>query len=127
MRQITTILISILFSAILLGRSDNCCNSTVVKKNGGSIESIQRENFIKLSDKLQECRFELPQASNINISRNHQPAQRQLQPGDEKCCTLATLLEQQKLRHLQPEQRIAIKTSQHKSGYYIYALRHIII
>lgn len=127
MRHITTILLSILFSAILLSRSGDCCNSTVAKNGTGSIESIQRENLIKLSDKLQECRFELPQASNVNISRNQQPAQRQLQQGNEKCCTIATFLEQQKLRHIQPEQRIAITTSQHKSGYYIYALRHIII
>lgn len=127
MRHVTTILLSILFSAILLGRSGDCCNSTVAKNGTGSIESLQRENLIKLNDKLQECRFEQPQASNVNISRNQQPAQRQLQQGNEKCCTIATFLEQQKLRHIQPEQRIAITTSQHKSGYYIYALRHIII
>ncbi len=127
MRHITTILLSILFSAILLGRSSDCCSSVAAKNGIGSIESIQRENLIKLSDRLQECRFELPQASKVNISRNQQPAQRQLQQGNEKCCTIATFLEQQKIRHIQPEQRIAITTSQHKSGYYIYALRHIII
>lgn len=93
------------------------------------IEDSLKNSIVSLSDILQDCRFELPQNGITVFSRQgkqHSANQRVSDSGKNG----AMLCQQQKA--LSPATHIischmAVAAAQHNRGYYIYALRHIII
>ena len=82
----------------------------------------------ELADHLRECRFEVPQTSgNIAFKRNgEQQTSKRIHTS--KPGTSGYVSQKQKEKEPQPAScRKAIATVRHARGYYIYALRHIII
>ena len=127
MRLLTVILISLLFSLNASGE-----NRVVQCGNTGGEECCKVENklllnILELAKNLQECRFEVPQHASTNIVRPQQLRPTKVIQEHWRLAPMPDDISGSKQRHRLKESHIAISTARHSRGYYIYAIRHIII
>lgn len=128
MKNLLTILLLSLLSVISTGNQETAPARTGEDKDVAcTLKESSRENIAELSDRLNNCRFETPQTTNVNItSRNQQQTPRQWHENP-RCTFASAYVPTTHNRHILKNVRTAIATSRHSRGYYIYVLRHIII
>ena len=86
------------------------------------------KGFSELADELQECRFELPQANSCNVIKRNGEQQTGKRTGSNRTGTTLCLQAQKTIQKFYSTTcHKVIATERHARGYYIYALRHIII
>ncbi len=128
MKNLLSILLLSLLSIICTGNSDNslaCAGESNVALC--TLKDSNKENIAELSDRLNGCRFETPQTTNVNITqRNQQQTQRQWQENT-KCVLASTYTPSGHSWNTLQSVRATVAASRHSRGYYIYTLRHIII
>lgn len=128
MRNLLTILLLSLLSVICTGNQKASPTHTAESKSTVcTLKDSSRENIEELSDRLNDCRFETPQTSNVNITqRNQHQTQRQWQE-NVRCALASAYAPATHNRYIIKDVRAAVAASRHSRGYYIYTLRHIII
>lgn len=130
MKKMAFILLTMFFS-IVFTRGEECAmqhRGTQMPSIPCSIQDKDRLDIVVLSDILNGCRFELPQGANIYVPRcDEQFQSRRPNCSSKTIETFASVLSQQRHSHLSESNHKAVAASRHSRGYYIYALRHIII
>ena len=94
----------------------------------GNIEDLLKGSIAEQHDRLLDCRFEQPQAFTHIITRqNEAPAYRRTNDNTRTGDTPHFVEGENRLQHRSVTCSKAVAASRHIRGYYIYALRHIII
>jgi hypothetical protein len=103
-------------------------HSTEGKRTAGTLQDCCRKNIEQLADKLKDCLFEYQQPGETQITQNiGQNSYRRLYSSF-KSKTATTISSAHKTTISSADTcHKAVATSRHSHGYYIYALRHIII
>lgn len=132
MKRLTVILLLCTLSAIFFNGGETLA---VTSNETDSTNTVQRclttpddTDIEELSDRLRDCSFELPNNSNVQPTRQGEKNQtRHIGSSSRSTGCTATLSKQlhtpQSVNHSKDE----VAASRHTRGYYIYALRHIII
>ena len=129
MRQRILTFLLLAFAAVLV--TDKSYASEVygsTNKEYCLIEDCFEKNVIGLQQRLRECRFEQPQHNGITITRKSENNTYRRAHDNTKNGYTSAIHE----LHINVRYNIvvchkAVSTSRHTRGYYIYALRHIII
>lgn len=128
-RIITILLLSVLSITPFCGRDGSFTpgNEAVTDSTYSRINDSCKAGIDGLSDRLHCCSFELPQGNSIRFGRQDEHNQ-QRHVGNSRVsfCTTAQS-EQQKPSISRCYIIKEVAESRHARGYYIYALRHIII
>ena len=127
MKRLTTLLFVLILTA--LTGSGHAAVPESMHDSKEALHDGMAEGLKSLADSLDICRFELPQATGHNTVRqqNEQQAPRRFQG----CGKTNISFEQSSSLSIQTaicsENHKAVASARHGRGYYIYALRHIII
>ena len=141
MKRLATILLLFILSATFLGgesiiapsstdNSGQAAHSLPIKGLTAqqSLTDPNRVNIQELSDRLRDCSFELPHASNIQLTRQGEQNQlRHTGNCNRAVASIATTTREQNTLPSDYNINKEVAASRHARGYYIYALRHIII
>ena len=128
MKRLATLLVTIIISAVYY----NCGYAASLEKQGYNISpTIEEEtaDYIGIiSDRLKECSLELPQQTDFHSTTKGEQSQSRRIAGNGKYHLVSPALpEQQRFIATDISGKKAVTSSRHSRGYYIYALRHIII
>lgn len=128
MRQLLSILLLSLLSVICTDNQNiSPVHTEESKSTACTLKDSNKENIAELSDRLNGCRFETPQTSNVNITqRNQQQTLRHWQE-NVRCALASAYVPATHNRYIIKDVRATVASSRHSHGYYIYTLRHIII
>lgn len=129
MKRLATILILLVLAAAFCGsgKSDALCEPKE-KECTEKLCSQEKQSIDELQERLMDCSFRLPQTSLLQTARQgDRQTARRLTPYEKAACAGNSQLHLPEHATECTASRNGITSSRHNRGYYIYALRHIII
>ena len=131
MQRIIGLLTFIVFMALPAGDCHAGVSSKAVPvvSGQGRIEDTVKTSIESLAAMLHDCRFELPQSNQTTLTRQGKQHTTNRRINDSSKSGEPLMLLQHSRQHIAfgSACHTAIAASRHIRGYYIYALRHIII
>ncbi|MBQ8695590.1 MAG: hypothetical protein IJ513_08120 [Bacteroidaceae bacterium] len=131
MQRIIGLLTFIIFMALPAGDCHAAVSSKAVPvaSEQGNIDDTIKTSIESLAARLHDCRFELPQSNMTSLTRQgkQHTANRRINDSSKSGEPLMLLQHNGQHTTFARTCRTAIAASHHIRGYYIYALRHIII
>ena len=130
MKRLSAIFIAMFLPMFFIGEANATTMANRDHKNCGNsnIDDSIKANIDDLHERLQDCRFNQPAHSTGSLTRQSESHHSRRINDSAGNGQAAILHKQQEIAYPRLNlQEKAIAISRHKRGYYIYALRHIII
>ena len=128
MRLLTIILLSLFFSVTATGENRGVYPVDISEYNNEDrIENELQKNLFDFAKDLRESCFEIPQNASANNIRPQQTKLTEHLQESSKFTSATALFTSSIPNSKLLEIKVATTSSRHRRGYYIYAIRHIII